>query len=683
MSLKPVKAKNKYPRRQLPPGTGPTDFVYIGKPSVDQGDYLIGSGRTATVNTSIGIADMACVNQFGEANNSKGYHAGVVKNTKTGEYHLYTEWGRCRAGKSWQGGVWSGAFQDYQFTHGGTLAEAQAWFAFQVNDKNLKRLSRQTVGGVDIWCAKKGKDGYLIQDLATREKGLPDILTVKNGEGVQDQPATKAAKAPAVVKPSRSFQPEVVSLATALVGGTKTYTRALSAATGVTPTMRSILKVRDQLIPAALERLAAVGTDFPDQGALVAAQVQDSALRAISKTVSSLIPRPLPRAGVEASQAILNSDNIFALQQDLDTFEAALAAEDFTASTPASTVDPDGLLNATLRYIDPNSSEGAWLWGAFVHMSNNRHGYLGRKTPRVRSLFAVERSDRDARFMANVKKVGQRVRGQVALRANLQPKRTDLAGLADDYSLANVVMSIHGTRPVNIAPIMGTNFRMPKSLPGAQITGANFGHGIYFATDWRKSYGYTGRGYYGGGGAGGVAQRGCFMFINDMIMGQAYRAPSTGSWDKPPMSCNWCHRPAPMRGRYSQGACRCPGDQVQSDSVFGVGGDTGHRLQNDEHIIFSPDYQCIRYLVEVTDWAERPDLAMRRRCLATMMFTPKGQMWPRLSISVRRNEYGGFIVTCSQKLNPDGWWGDSGIPWKLAPVVSKLIAEAKKSTFGR
>jgi hypothetical protein len=607
--MKPKKPPSnvKLYKRQLPPNTTPADFTYVGKPSVEQADYLIGEGRAATVNPEYGVADMVCVNQFGEANNAKGYHAGVVKNNVTGEHHLYCEWGRCRPGKSWDGTHWTGAHQEFQFTMGASLDQAQAWFAGQVADKNTKRLERKTVGGIDLWCGRKGKDGYLIQDLATREKGLPDVLTIKDGEGVQaSQPIKKAA--PALVKSLGSWHPEVTKFAKDLVGGTQTYTRALSAASGVTPTMRSIVKVRDQLIPAALQRLAAIGSGFPDSETLVAAQVADSSLRAISTTVNSLIPRPIPRTGWTDEQAILNSGNLLSIQQDLDAFESALTTEDFTATTPSNhQVDPDALLNAQLRFIDPKGAEGKWLWDAFTHMSNNRHGYLGSKPPRVRSMFEVTRKDRDARFMANVKQVAQRVQGNVTLRANLQPKRADLKGIADEYAGANVAMMIHGTRPVNIAPILGTNFRLPKSLPGAQITGANFGHGIYFASDWRKSYGYTGRGYYGGGG-GGVSNRQCFMFINDMVMGQAYRAPSTGSWGSSPKSCVRCNRPTTMAGTYSSyrnrsgnTTCQCGGQQVESDSVFGVGGDAGHGLQNDEHIIFSPDRQRIRYVVEF-DW---------------------------------------------------------------------------------
>ena len=552
----------------LPAGHGPDDFEYMGRPATDQGDF----------GSDVGIADMACVNQFGEANNSKGYHGGVVRSKKTSQFHVYVEWGRIAPGKSWEGGVWTGNFQSYQFTEAMDEDSARAYFAKQMASKNTKRLERKKVAGVEVWAGKAGKDGYIAQALATREKGLPDACAIKDDAGIKLS-AGKAAAARAKAKKSAgirkaaptsasptNFQPEVVRLAQALVGGTQTYTRSLAAASGVTPTMESIERVRDQLVPAAMERIKRVGVK-------VESQVKDRDLQAISKMVAALVPRPIARTGQTDEEAILSGGNILALQADLDAFEAALLNEDFSVdSTPVAQVNPDTLLNAQLRHIALNSDEGRWLTQAFESMSHNRHGYL-RKGLRMKALFAVERPDRDAQFMSRVESVAAKRQGRFTLRANLQPRRTDLGAHAKLYGAANVALSIHGTRPVNIAPIMGTNFRLPKSLPGAQITGANFGHGIYFAVDWRKSYGYTGRGYWGNAG-GDVANRGCFMFLCDMLMGKAYRAPSTGSWNRP------------------------PGDH---DSVFGVGGDRGHRLENDELVIFQSDYQRIRYLVEF-DW---------------------------------------------------------------------------------
>ena len=63
------------------------------------------------------------------------------------------------------------------------------------------------------------------------------------------------------------------------------------------------------------------------------------------------------------------------------------------------------------------------------------------------------------------------------------------------------------------------------------------------------------------------------MFLTETLMGDAYLAPSTGSWCQPPDG---------------------------KDSVFGRGGDRGHALANDEHVVFDPHHNRIRYLVEFT-----------------------------------------------------------------------------------
>jgi hypothetical protein len=154
------------------------------------------------------------------------------------------------------------------------------------------------------------------------------------------------------------------------------------------------------------------------------------------------------------------------------------------------------------------------------------------------------------------------------MRPDLTPEEATL------YAKANVIFTQHGTRSVNISPIIQTHFRLPKSLPGAMICGANFGSGTYTATDIKKAVGYTSyAGSAWSNGSGGVKNRGAFMFLTETLMGDAYVAPTTGSWVNPPNG---------------------------KDSVFGRGGDRGHRLENDEHVVFDPHYNRIRYLVEFT-----------------------------------------------------------------------------------
>lgn len=571
----------KLARKQLPKGFTLGDFNYRGRPARDQGDF----------DEEVGIADMASVNQFDARNSSKYYHAGVLE--AKGSWFLYTEWGRISGGNSWTGSRPKPAI-NFMFTSCGDESEARTLFRKQCRSKNLGRLTQKTVAGKTIWAAKTGKDGkakdaYIVQSLATRERGLPDAYRIKDDSGVKKpakrkEPARKRA-ASKRRKPAERCQPQVRDLARDLVGGTREYARAAAAATGVIPTMDSIAEVRDELLPLAMQRIAELTKANPKrkresqsswEDRLLAAQIGDRSLVDLSKLVAALVPRVVPRGGSarqRAAATILSSANVLNIQNDLDAFSSALENEDFSAETSSQDdeIDPNKLLNAELTWIDPKSTKGRWLAAAYRKMSNNRHNYIRGKLV-IKNIFEVKRGARDARFVEAVKTVARkRNKASLIESARLQPgKRSDLADIQPWAEQANVFLGIHGTRAVNIHPILASNLRLPRSLPGAQITGAAFGHGIYFATDWRKSYGYTGHGnsYWCKGGT--IRGRGFFMFLSDVIMGDAYFARSCGSWSKPP------------KGKDSVAAL----DKYVPS------------LANDEHIIFNPDYQRIRYLIE-------------------------------------------------------------------------------------
>lgn len=543
-------------RKQLPSGYACTDFKYMGRPARDQGDF----------SRDVGIADMACVNQFGQANNAKHYHGGVVQ-SGDGNWWVYLEWGRIRPGKSWVGAFGG---QDFQFVRCTSEQEARAFFAKQMHAKNTRRLVKKTIHGQDIWAGKSGKDGYIVQRLATRERGLPDAYTIKDDTGIVQvkvtaKPATSLAT-PALTR--RRTQHQVAALARDLVQGTVQYARAASAATGVIPTMDAIEEVRNELLPLALREIARIGQD-------VRRQIQDPRLIDISKLVAALVPRPIPRgrSGEQRARAsILSTENILTIQQDLDAFESALKNEDFRrdeASIQQPMLDPDDVLGARLTWLDPSSRRGRWLTLTAVGMTNNRHGYLSKRL-KIRNMFAVARPQQDAAFEAAVTQLAHRRKGRFQHRARLQPsRRPDLGDFTDVAKQANVFLGIHGTRAVNVHPIMKTNLRLPRQLQGVHISGAAFGHGIYFATDWKKSYGYTGHGNACYGGGGQISGRGFFMFLGDVAMGKGHMTRTTGSWTAPPRRC----------------------DSIAAYPEYSS-------VANDEHIIFNPNHQRIRYLIE-------------------------------------------------------------------------------------
>ena len=561
-------AAKKLARKEFPSGKTPESFSYQGRPAKDQGDF----------SAEVGLADMKCVNQFGK-NSNKYYHAGVLQ-AKDSTWWVYLEWGRSKAGRSWEGTSFSG--QDYQFIQCASESEARGFFEKQCHSKNTRRLEQKD----GIWVGKSGKDGYVVQKLATRDSGLPDAYTIKDASGVPEPkkaPAKKTASKPKA-KPSLSYHPEEVRLVQSLVGGVQSYVRrAVKESGGVTPTMEAISEVRDTLIPKAMEHIARVSKGTPkkkgeDQDSydmrLALACTADLHLQQLSNYVASLVPRPDPGRGADAQTralaTVLSSGNILSLQNDLDAYVSALSNEDFNVEeTEVSEVDVDQRMNAKVRWIDPKSAKGQWLADTYSKMSNNRHSHLrGRLT--ILNLFEIERPDRDSTFRSSVQKVAAARKGNFQHFARLQPaQRSDLSDISDLAAQANVFLGIHGTRAVNVAPILQTNLRLPRTLPGAQITGAAFGHGIYWATDWRKSHGYTGHGnsYWATGGT--ISGRGFFMFLSDVIMGQAYMTRSTGSWSRPPDGC----------------------DSVAAFAEFSS-------VANDEHIIFDENYHRIRYMVE-------------------------------------------------------------------------------------
>ena len=544
----------KLERRELPKGHSCDEFIYQGRPSKGQDDF----------GSDVGLADLACVDQFGASNTNKFYHAGIVKNNSN-QWYVYLEWGRVFSGKSWQSGSHFG--QDYQFVECINEQEARDFFQKQCRSKNIKRLIEKDIAGKKIWVAKGKEDGYVVQSLAMREKGLPDAYLIK--EGIADLSNSSKKKEKKLTKSNtKKFQKEVIDLAFDLLGGTKNYVRAASASTGIIPTLDAIKEVRDNLLVAAMQRLSVVGNDIDNQ-------LKDKDLIDLSNVVASLVPRPISRGGTKQQRmesTILSSDNILSIQQDLDAYESSLSNADFDEKEIESDdVDPFKMLNANVEWIDLNSTKGRWIEATFRAMDSNRSSNF--RSVKIKNIFEIKRDKLDKEAKNYSYNIAEKYIKNPYFKdkAKLQQQRIDLDLDQKIYEAANMFLGFHGSRAVNIGPIIQTNLRLPKSLSGVIINGANFGGGIYFASSKSKALNYASNANSYWAKDGAIKNRGSFVFMADVVMGDAYMATGTGSWDRPPNS---------------------------KDSIAAFP-EYCRTLLNDEHIVFDKNAFRLRYLIEI------------------------------------------------------------------------------------
>lgn len=150
-----------------------------------------------------------------------------------------------------------------------------------------------------------------------------------------------------------------------------------------------------------------------------------------------------------------------------------------------------------------------------------------------------------------------------------RPKFADYVAIATNKKTE---LFWHGSRNENWISILQSGLKIRPS--NAILTGAMFGHGIYFADRYRKSANYTslnGAVWTHGG------SRTAFLALMDVHVGEQYRIPK---WDS---SCyNLSKDVLLKKGAY--------------DSVFA---EKGVDLRNNEYIVYDDAQSTIKYLIQV------------------------------------------------------------------------------------
>ena len=341
-----------FERNEIPAGYSISGFTYQGDVATEQDDF----------GTDVGIADMI---QFDLDSDDKTteyfkgaacsyYHAGVLQHADDDTWWVYLEWGRVNNSTySWKVTKKSETFQiedtsDYIFRICDSEADARKYFKTKCQEKNIKRIKQTTVGKVKIWVPKGTKRGYIVQELAQRMRGLPDIYT-KTTLG-----STKSTKS----------KDPVVRFAHDMSGGSIQFAQQLIENGGSIPTLDGIDTVRNELIPAALRLIKKISPPTKkkrtpaQQKTALKKQLQNQDLISLSEYAATFVPRPIPLGISQQARkkiVMLTEDNIATLQDDLDVFENLLQ------NSTTKTVNAKSVFGADIDWVSPTSSLGKWL----------------------------------------------------------------------------------------------------------------------------------------------------------------------------------------------------------------------------------------------------------------------------------------------------------------------------------
>ena len=525
---------------ELPAGYVSSEFEYKGRPAKDQDDF----------GSAVGLADMIHIDKDGVTTNTeyapdatnKYYHGGVVQSNDDSSWWVYLEWGTAAyTNQSWESNEFrenqEGEACRFQFIECDDEADARKKFQVLMRAKNIEKIEKKKVGKISIWVCKKKKGKSELETGYLVQNLSSRARGLPHAYSIITT-STKKTKARTSRAPTSTVHKKVQQLAKDLLSETHGHTRHLVDSHGLIPTLESIKMVRTDLLPEVTKLLQKKRKSTKDK----------NTIEELSNNIASIIPRPIPLKGTAKQKAkaiIISPSNIEQLEEDMDAFESMIT-NGLLDRTTLRGVDVFGHFKSDIEWIDPKSGLGKWVKDRF--MSMNRRG----TKVQVVNIFKITRERCDTSFLKSVKKVAKKNSRKTLKQGDAQPiNRPDATDYtAKEYSKANIIMGFHGTASVNIQPILASNLRMPT-------WSGLYGAGLYFATDREKSRGYC-------RGAGNRGTR--FIFIHDVIVGDPYVTLATGSWTTPPAS---------------------------RDSIF------FHNVNSDdEHIIFNPDHQRIRYLVE-------------------------------------------------------------------------------------
>jgi predicted DNA-binding WGR domain protein len=506
---------NKLKKSILPNGHSKDDFKCFGPPSTKDGEFS---------NTM--LCDLGCFKQ-GQVDSNKYYFACVAQSNLSQDWYVYVEYGRT-------GSTTNPQFQFVQFS---SKEEACSYYEKQLHKKNDKRgmwVDHPQLG--KILQPKPNKDCYLVRPQTTRNTGLPDAKTITSTQVETKVKSTTSKK---------QFDNESERLLKDLSIGTQSYARSIMVNEAL-PTMDTIEECR---------KICDAATGLGNELKTDAKILHSNDLEDLTQLIYSRIPK---KKGKKEGREdwLLTPQNVIGWQQDLDAFESVLKNQD------AVTVTHD--YPFALEHISLASNLGKFLHNWFKAATKNRHSYL-RNPLNVKHIWKIDKpSDwlKFCKYQNTIKTASEK--------PFHQSKREDLSETEKGhFKNTGTWMLFHGTRSANVGGILRESLRLPKTLSNVSINGAMWGsNSLYFADDWKKSAGYCSlKNSYWARGTGSIRNRNAFMFIADVVMGNAF------------IPKNRCHT---VPSGYN--------------CIFAKGGVSG--VINNEIVIQNSSQAYLRYLVE-------------------------------------------------------------------------------------
>lgn len=514
---------SKLKKSTLPANHTKDDFKCFGPVATKDGEF---SGTM--------LCDLGCFKQ-GDIDSNKYYFAAVVQSKINNNWYAYFEYGRTGQTTNPQ----------FQFIEGPDKATAQLEYEKQLHSKNDKRgmwVDKGVLG--KVLQPKPNKDCYLVRPLSSRNTGLPDAKNITNAK--------------VAVASSVHIDSESLKLIQDLNVGSTEYARGSIVGEAI-PTPEAIEQCR-KILDEATKINNIIdwknGLNDKDYGKKRNSKfiLQWEELTELTNMAYSLIQKHKKRKA-ELEEWILNPDNIQKWRDDLDVYENVVSG---ISTSSVSNIPFD------IEYIRSDNRIYKIIQDFVSKATRNRHSYLGKI--KIINLWKTSRPEHYNSFRKKTKEIV----GNNKLKPLHQIDRIDIPeDEKHEFINSGTWQLFHGTRSVNVGSILQTGLRLPKELSNVAINGALIGGGSYFADDWKKSAGYCSiNNSYWARGSGGISNRGGFMFVCDVVLGNPYKIQTAKVFNKPPDGFN---------------------------SVFL---EAGQSVVNNEFVIYNTIQSNLRYLVE-------------------------------------------------------------------------------------